>query len=130
VTQRISAAEYNELIKKAGGNVRKVKLPEEIQIAASTWPTMSLGLPPDDPGLHSILVGKKCWCNPMFRAAPSIDSKKVIVLLSTEDSESTPGAIYDEKTKRWQCLSSWTVEEARLMAGQLLLAAKIAERDR
>ena len=85
------------------------------------WPTATLGVAVDDPSLLEPVVNLDCWCAPVARAVRSSHGD-IVLMVSAEDSEIAPGATRDDG--RWQMLTVWTPDQARLLAAQLLAATR------
>jgi len=116
----MSAAEYRSLFGDAT-NLRRVRLPESV---GHMWPTMALGLPADDSRLSEPVVGDERWGMPLARAI-SGTLGEVILLVG---GSSRPGEVSAES--RSSLMVMWTPEQARVVAGQLMMAARAAEMHR
>lgn len=113
----MSAAEYREMVSAAGGNPRKARLPE----GAHSWPTAGVGVALDDPDISRPVVNADCWCAPVAQAVQSTTGG-VVLVVSAQDTEVAPGATQSDG--RWQMLTVWTSRQARVLAAQLLAAAR------
>lgn len=127
---RMSAAEYRHLVEEAGGSPRKVRLPDCAQTQAAGWPTMALGVAPDEPRLRRLLMSDSGGRQPIARAVAVPPASRrpgfVSLLTGVSDVGEIRGATCDDG--RWQMMTAWTPQEARILAGQLLLAAAECEK--
>jgi hypothetical protein len=113
----MSAAEYQQMVSAAGGNPRRVRVPD----GAHTWPTLSIGVALDDARIRRPVVNPACWCTPVACAVRG-STGDVVLVLSAQDTQVAPGATHSDG--RWQMLTVWTPEQARLLAAQLLAATR------
>lgn len=114
MTTTITAAEYQQLLKEAGGNPRKIRLPEPK--LSATHPSL-----PDssDPMVRSMITNYGCWCRPSTRATAGEES--VVLMVATRDAGELAGVTLQDG--HWVSLTTWSPAQARALARQLLDAA-------
>lgn len=119
------------MLSAAGGRPSKVRLPDRppaspmIDTVQGSWPAYAIGRRLEDPALRAMVHGPECWCDPVARAVVG-EGGEVVLLVSTRDSDVADAV--SVSGDRWNSLTTWTPQQARLLAGQLLLAARAAER--